>query len=66
MAYIINGSIIADSEFEYLKKHEIDKLKLQPWEIKFIIVISLATLFLISYEIYDVIHNGYTPTCVCH
>lgn len=68
MAYIINGSIISDSEFEFLKRQDINKLKihLSQWEILFIVVLSLATLFLISYGIYDVLHNGYTPTCVCH
>lgn len=68
MAYIINGSIISDSEFEFLKRQDINKLKihLSQCEILFIVVLSLATLFLISYGIYDVLHNGYTPTCVCH
>lgn len=68
MAYIVNRSIVSDTEFEAIKKCEIDKFNKQllPWEILFVIVISLSTIFLISYGIYDVIHNGYTPTRVCH
>jgi hypothetical protein len=64
----VNGSIVSDSEFEYLKKHETDKLDKEslPWEIAFVIVTSLAVIFLISYSVYDVIHNGYTLTCICH
>lgn len=68
MAYVVNGSIISDSEFEALKKCEIDKFNKQflPWEILFVAVTLFAIIFLISYGIYDVIHNGYTPTCICH
>lgn len=71
MPYIVNGSIVSkvsDSEFEVIKKREIDKFNKQflPWEILFVTVISFAIIFLISYGIYDVMHNGYTPTCVCH
>lgn len=68
MAYLVNGSIISDAEFEFLKRQDINKLKihLSQWEILFIVVLSLATLFLISYEIYVVLYNGYTPTCICH
>lgn len=68
MAYIVNGSIVSDAEFEAIKKSEVDKFNKQflPWEILFVIGISFAVIFLISYGIYDVMHNGYTPTCVCH
>lgn len=68
MAYIVNGSIVSASEFEAIKKREIDKFNKQflPWEILFVTVISFAVIFLISYGVYDVIHNGYTPTCICH
>ena len=66
--HIVNGSVVSDSEFEAIKKREIDKFNKQflPWEILFVTVISFAIIFLISYGIYDVIHNGYTPTCICH
>ena len=55
MSYIVNGSIISDDEFEYLKKYNTDKLnkKLLPTEIAFIIVILLITMFIISYGVYD-------------
>ena len=71
MAYIVNGNIISEvsaAEFEAIKKCEIDKFNKQllPWEILFVTVISFAIIFLISYGIYDVIHNSYTPTCICH
>ena len=71
MPYIVNGSAVSkvsDSEFEQIKKREIDKFNKQflPLEILFAIGISFAIIFLISYGIYDVMHNGYTPTCVCH
>lgn len=71
MPYIVNGntvSRVSDSEFEAIKKREIDKFNKQflPWEILFVIVISFAVIFLISYGVYDVIHNGYIPTCICH
>ena len=71
MAYIVNGSIVSEvsaAEFEAIKKREIDKFNKQflPWEILFVTVISFAIIFLISYGLYDVMHNGYTPTCVCH
>lgn len=71
MAYIVNRNVVSEvsaSEFEAIKKREIDKFNKQflPWEILFVTVISFAIIFLISYGIYDVIHNGYTPTCICH
>ena len=71
MPYIVNGSIVSkvsDSEFGQIKKREIDKFNKQflPCEIVFVIGISFAIIFLISYGVYDVIHNGYTPTCICH
>lgn len=68
MAYIVNGNIVSDSEFEAIKKCEIDKFNKQflPWEILFVAATLFAIIFLISYSIYDVIHNGYTFTCVCH
>ena len=68
MAYIVNGSIVSDVEFEAIKKREIDKFNKQflPWEILFVTVILFSIIFLISYGIYDAIHNGYTPTCICH
>lgn len=68
MSYIVNGSIISDDEFEYLKKYNTDKLnkKLLPTEIAFIIVILLITMFIISYGVYDVMRNDYTSTCICH
>lgn len=71
MPYIVNGntvSRVSDAEFETIKKHEIDKFNKQsiPWEILFVVVISLSIILLISYGVYDVIHSGYTPTCVCH
>lgn len=68
MPYIVNGSIVSNSEFEAIKKHESEKLNkdLLPMEILFVIVILFSIIFLISYGVYDVIHNGYIPTCMCH
>ena len=68
MAYIVNGSIVSDAEFEAIKRREIDKFNKQflPLEILFVVVILLSIIFLISYGVYDVRHNGYTPTCICH
>ena len=52
--HIVNGSIISDGEFEYLKKYNTDKLnkELLPTEIAFIIVILLITMFIILYGVY--------------
>lgn len=71
MPYIVNGNTISkvsNAEFEYIKKCEIEKLNksLLPMEIAFVVIMSLAIIFLISYGVYDVIHNGYVPTCICH
>lgn len=73
MPYIVNGntvSKVSDAEFEHIKKSEIEKLnkELLPVEIVFVVIMSLAIIFLISYGVYDIIHNGYVPpcTCVCH
>lgn len=71
MPYIVKGSIVSkvsDSEFESIKKHEIDKFNKQflQWEILFVVGMSFSIIFLISYGVYDVLHNGYTPTCICH
>lgn len=73
MPYIVNGSTVSevsDAEFEEIKKREIDKFNKQflPWEILFAVIMSVAIIFLISYSVYDVIHNGYVPpcTCICH
>ena len=70
MPYIVNGntvSRVSDAEFEEIKKREIDKFNKQflPWEILFAVVISFLIIFLISYGVYDVIHNGYVPPCAC-
>ena len=70
MAYIVNGSIISDAEFEYLKKQEIDRVNKanRPYEIVFAILFSVCIIFLLCYGFYDVIYNGYVPpcTCICH
>lgn len=68
VAYIVNGSVVSDAEFEYIKKCEIEKLnrELLPMEIVFVVIMSLAIIFLISYGVYDVIHNSYVHTCICH
>ena len=70
MAYIVNGSIISDAEFEHLKNQEIDRINKanRPYEIGFAILFSACIIFLLCYGFYDAIHNGYVPpcTCVCH
>lgn len=56
MAYIVNGSIVSDAEFETIKRREIDKFNKQFLHLKilFVVVISLSIIFLISYGVYDV------------
>lgn len=71
MPYIVNGntvSRVSNAEFDAIKNHEIDKFNKQfiPWEILFVIGISFSVIFLISYGVYDAVHNCYTPTCICH